>query len=492
MKRPVLRLGAEEFDVCVVGGGILGAGIARDAALRGLRVALIEKGDFASGTSSRSTKLVHGGLRYLEQRAFGLVAESCRERGILHDMAPHLVSPLSLLLPVYQSDPRSLTLIRLGATVYDWIAFRRQGRMPRHRSLSAEETLSEEPALPRANLRGAVLYHDCQMDDARLCLETALDAAHHGAAVANYCAVTGFRREGERIATARVADGMSGEEGEVRAKIFVNATGPWIEQVARLAGVDGAAVALSPTKGVHLVLPRLLKEHAVYFQARESRRMLFLIPWGDSTLLGTTDTEFTGDPDQATAEPADVDYLLEELGLLMPSSAITRPDVITSFAGVRALLQSGEQSPSARSREERIVRHGANLLSVVGGKYTTFRSIADRVVRRLFEMLGQRKSPPCRTASTPLPDRLPEPAGERLCTMPLVHASDIRHACEQEMAMTVSDVMRRRTQLALGRGGAPDTALAVSRVMAACLGWDDATRERHVQAYVAEWTRSQV
>ncbi|MBI2480452.1 MAG: FAD-dependent oxidoreductase, partial [Planctomycetia bacterium] len=213
-----------------------------------LSVALVEKGDFASGTSSRSTKLVHGGLRYLEQLSFGLVAESCRERTILLDMAPQLVTPLSFLLPAYKGDPRSLAMLRLGTTLYDWLTPLRHAATPRHRTLSASEAVTAEPSLPGERLRGAVLFYDCQMDDSRLCLETVLDACRHGAVCANYCQVTGFRQTWDRVDALQVVDQLGGDSFDLRAKCVVNATGPWVESVGQFAARETGRVSLSPTK----------------------------------------------------------------------------------------------------------------------------------------------------------------------------------------------------------------------------------------------------
>lgn len=489
MKRNPAELADKLFDLAIIGGGILGAGIARDAALRGLSVALVEKGDFASGTSSRSTKLVHGGLRYLEHLSLGLVAESCRERSILLEMAPHLVTPLSFLLPAYAGDPRSLAMLRLGTTLYDWLTPRRHAATPRHRSLSADEAVAAEPSLPSEHLRGAVLFYDCQMDDARLCLETVLDARRRGAACANYCQVTGFRQTWDRVDALQVVDHVTGNVFDVRAKCFVNATGPWIEQVGRFASRNPPPVSLSPTKGVHLVIPRINRQHGIYFQSKRDRRMIFLLPWGDDSLLGTTDTRFTQPADAVRTEMDDVDYLLEQLRELAPSRAIDAADIITSFAGVRALIRSEQRRPSRRSREERIVASGENLLTVAGGKYTTFRAIADKVVGRVSRMLGQRLAG-CVTAATPLTKRRPEKTGIRLSDSPDVYESDIVFACTDEMAVTLEDVMRRRTRLALSGRGREEVAAQVSHLVAGQMNWNEEARREQLRVYLQYWERS--
>ncbi|MCB9938200.1 MAG: glycerol-3-phosphate dehydrogenase/oxidase [Planctomycetaceae bacterium] len=489
MKRDPSALANRTFDLAIIGGGILGAGIARDAVLRGLSVALVEKGDFASGTSSRSTKLVHGGLRYLEQLSFGLVAESCRERSILLDMAPHLVTPLSFLLPSYAGDPRSLAMLRLGTTLYDWLTPRRHAATPRHRTLSASEVAAAEPSLPTDRLQGAVLFYDCQMDDARLCLETILDARRHGAACVNYCQVVGFRQTWDRVDALQVVDQVSGDSFDLRAKCFVNATGPWVERVGRFSNCETGHVAIGPTKGVHLVIPRINRKHGIYFQSQRDRRMIFLLPWGDDSLLGTTDTQFTQSADAVHTDSEDVEYLLEQLRELAPAHAIDASDIITSFAGVRALIRSDQRRPSRRSREERIVASGQNMLTVAGGKYTTFRAISEKVVHRVGRMLGQRLSR-CATATTPLPNQRPASHGVQLSQSPSVFESDIAFACKHEMAVTLEDVMRRRTRLALSRQGGEDVATQVSHLITGPLQWSEDDRRTQLNAYVKQWQSS--
>ena len=257
MNRDLTTLSGQFFDVLVVGGGIFGAGVARDAALRGLRVGLIEKADFASGTSSRSSKLIHGGFRYLEQRDFRLVFEASRERQILQRIAPHLVRPLPYLFPIFEGGPISLTKLRLGMSLYDGLALYRN--VARHRTLSAKRVMDMEPALSKRGLRGAVSFYDCQEDDARFCVEHILHATELGATCLNYCALTGFVTREDRIVAARVRDETSGSAFEIAARVFVNATGPWVERVCALTPFDATTVHLSPTKGVHLVVPRLTR-----------------------------------------------------------------------------------------------------------------------------------------------------------------------------------------------------------------------------------------
>jgi len=481
MNRDLAALTAAQFDLLVIGGGIIGAGIVRDAALRGLRAALIDKGDFASGTSSASSKLIHGGFRYLEQGAFRLVSESCRERAILQRIAPHLVRPQAFLFPVYERDRRSLSAIRLGATLYDWLAGSRN--ISPHESLSAARARMKEPALTPAGLRGAVVIHDCQEDDARFCLDNLLHAAELGAVCANYCELTGFITREDRIIAGRVLDQQSHESFEIAARVFINAAGPWVERVAGLAPFGGDAVRLSPTKGVHLLVPRLTQGHAIIFQTRRDGRNMFVLPWGECSLIGTTDTDWDGDPGHAQADAGDVEYLLAEVNRLFPDRRLAVTEIITTFAGVRALLRAEDDAPSRRSREHRIVRQGRNFLSIAGGKYTTYRLIAKQVV-------DQVSATPCRTADAPLPQHRPTPAGEKICDALAVFASDVVHACDYEMALTVCDVMRRRTGLALSQHGDVETAGIVARLMANHLHWSDAQMYSSLKDYLDDHHRA--
>ena len=483
MNRDLTALADREFDVLVIGGGIFGAGVARDAALRGLRVALVEQSDFASGTSSRSSKLIHGGFRYLAQRDFKLVFEACRERRILQRIAPHLVQPLPFLFPVYEGGPLSLAKLRLGMTLYDFLALYRN--VARHRTLSPERALMQEPTLSQHGLLGAVQFYDCQEDDARFCIENVLHAAELGAVCVNYCALTGFETREDRVIAARVSDQLGTDTFEITARVFVNAAGPWVDKVCSLTSFNAAQPLISPTKGVHLLLPRLTERHAVVFPARRDGRILFVIPWGDCSLVGTTDTDFRDDPGVVRTERADVEYLLSEVRALFPDVSVSESDIVTTTAGVRALLRSDAGTPSARSREHRVVRQGRNLLSIAGGKYTTYRLIAAQTVDAALEILNA-KAAPCRTAEVPLPNRRPAPTGEKISDSPSVFASDIVHACQHELALTLADVMRRRTQLALSRNGGAETAARVARLMAPLLDWSADEERAQIGRYLKD------
>lgn len=372
------RLRADQFDVLIIGGGIVGAGVARDATMRGLRVALIEQGDFASGTSSKTSKLIHGGLRYLEHGAFRLVAESLRERRILRTIAPELVRFLPLLLPLYAGDARTPWTVRLGLALYDLLAWR--GRLPRSRLLTAPGALTLEPSLASEGLRAAGLYADCQMDDARLCLATILQAVGFGAVCCNYVRLRAFLSADGQIRGGVGEDVLTGETVEIRAQAVVNATGPWGDQLRALSD-RSAASRLTPTKGIHLILPRLAR-HALCVQARSNRRVFFVLPWGDYSLVGTTETAVDGALDTLRADADEVGDLLEELARVLPGCRVRADDVIATFAGARPLLAfSG--SAAAASREHRIEFDRRGLCSVLGGKYTTSRAMAQQTVDAL-------------------------------------------------------------------------------------------------------------
>ena len=496
-RRQLSALGAgHSFDVLVIGGGIFGAGVARDAALRGLRVALIDKGDFASGTSSRSSKLIHGGFRYLEQGSLRLVMEACRERHILQRIAPHLVRPLPFLLPVYRGDARSLGKARIGMTLYDMLALYRNAAP--HRCLAPAATLDAEPGLARRNLLGSIRYYDCQEDDARFCLENILHAAEVGATCVNYCELAGLVMDKDRLVAATVRDTIGDQTFDICARMFVNAAGPWMERVAGLVpsrNGDRRSPMLRPTKGIHVVLPRLTGAHAIAFQAPRDGRIMFVLPWHDGSIAGTTDTDFRGDLSDVNAEADDVEYVLSAVRAILPGAPAESSDVITTFAGIRPLLNGGgggdagaaaswSAHPSSSSREWRIIRHAENFLSIAGGKYTTYRATAERVVDAVAKMLDARVRK-CETADTPLPNRRPSPAGERLADRPSVYESDILHACQAEMAMTVDDVMRRRTPLALTAHGGNDTAAAVARIMSPLMNWSEREAQASLQHYIA-------
>ncbi len=525
-------LGGEPFDVLVIGGGINGAGIARDAALRGLRTAVVERSDFASGTSSRSSKLIHGGLRYLEQGHIRLVLESVRERERLRRLAPHLVRPQEFLVPLYGS----LAPWKLAAGLWAYDLLAGWWNVRRHRMLRPRAVHAAEPALRQEGLRGAGLYFDCRTDDARLVLETMLAAVGEGAVVASYAELLGFVKEGGRIVGARVADRVGGGEVEVRARVVVNATGPWVDRVAALDAPGRTRLRL--TKGVHIVVPRARVGHraAIVLNAVQDGRVMFVIPWGEHTLVGTTDTDHEGGPDTPpVVERADVDYLLDTVNHYFPAAHLGVADVVSAFAGLRPLIApppGAAMNPSSVSREEEVFTSASGLISIAGGKLTTYRLVAAALVDRVVDTLrrggDRRRFPRSRTGKVPLPgggaapevlaatalsrdghglapavvghladrygSRLGEVLGlvarDRGLGQPIAPAlpdprAEVVEAVEREWALTLEDVLRRRTQVAL-RDGSSGAAVAtqVAALMAGPLGWDAAATETRARTYV--------
>jgi glycerol-3-phosphate dehydrogenase len=391
MRRDLQALGDGTFDVLVLGGGITGAGVALDAVLRGLRVALIDKGDFASGTSSISSKLVHGGLRYLEHGDFRLVYEALHERRRLLRNAPHLVHPLRFVVPFLAGARVPPWKWRVGLVLYDLLAG--AGNLRRSRPRSAASLHREFPGLRAAGLSGGAEFFDAQMDDARLCLAVLQSAARHGAVIANYVEAVGFEHAGGVLGGVRARDHLTGGELTVRARQVVNATGPWGDAVRRLAG-DGGAPRLRPTKGVHLVAPGRGLPAAFLLLHPDDGRVFFVMPWMNKTLIGTTDTEADATPDDARVTAGDAEYLLRGHNYYF-SPELSGADVLGLFAGLRPLLGTRPGGPSERTREFRVDTSPTGLLSVAGGKYTTYRHMAEVVTDAVVRRLGLRRR--CRT-----------------------------------------------------------------------------------------------
>jgi len=402
---PTSRLAAlagQRFDVVVIGGGIIGAGIARDAAIRGLRVALFEKHDFGSGTTAGSTRLIHGGLRYLEMLDFGLVRMDLRERETLLRIAPHLVKPLEFIMPFYGSSLFHRCKMKLGMTLYDLLSYDKS--LPRHRFLSTAELGEMEPNLCRRDLQGAMVYFDAQANSPeRLCLENIIDAREHGAQTFNYTEVTGALYPGDVIHGVRVRDWLSDDRTEVsvEGRVVVNASGAWFDRVAGKLTGPGKATQIRTTKGVHIACPPVTNRAVVVF-SRVDGRLMFVIPWLGYSWIGTTDTDFDGDPATAQATSADVGYVLRSVTEYFPTLDTTR--IYFSNAGVRALVKE-RGSKSSISRRHRIA-DGAdtgahNLISVLGGKITGYRAIAEDVVDAVCAKLNM--NAPCVTATAPLP-----------------------------------------------------------------------------------------
>jgi glycerol-3-phosphate dehydrogenase len=536
------RLGEEVYDLLVIGAGITGCGIARDAGCRGLRVALVDAQDLAGGTSSRSSRLVHGGLRYLETFDFDLVFEALRERRRLLELAPHLVRPLPFLFPVFRGDPTGLLKLGAGMWLYDTLSLFRSPR--RHRMLGVNGTLQQEPRLRTDGLLGAALYYDAQVDDARLTLAIARGAREAGADVVSYASVRSIRFAPDSPAHVGVRDELTGREVGVRARVVLNAAGPWSDAVRQIAD-PAVSPRLRPTKGVHLLFDRqrVGNRQALIFRSGVDGRVMFVLPWGTHTYVGTTDTEYSGDPGTAEADDADITYLLDSVNRIFPSAKLSEGDVISTWAGVRPLLSSeyeADLSASATSREHAIWRDGRGLVNIAGGKLTTYRSMAAEAVDRVSRILLEEwrvESGSCYTEFLPLPgapeedwdtfvwqfgreaDRLALPAGaathiaerygadaaallERVARDPSLGKPilpgfpylwvDVAHAAREEMALTLEDVLRRRLQLFyLARDGGLSIAARVATCMAEAVGLEGGAQvEEQVAVYEAAVRRT--
>lgn len=392
----IQSLQSENFDLLIIGGGITGAGIALDAAARGLKTALVEKEDFAWGTSSRSTKLIHGGLRYLKQLEFALVKEVGSERAIVHKLAPHLVVPEKMLLPLYEKRGLGYWLTSVGLKIYDWLA----GVKPedQRRMLTRQQTLSLEPLLKTDDVRGGAIYAEYRTDDARLTIEIIKQAASKGAHIGNYLKVEDFVYRENRISGVIVIDRLSEKRFTIQAAIVVNATGPWVDEIRSL-NQSRQGKQLHLTKGVHIVVPfhRLPVRQAIYFDVPDGR-MIFAIPRGRVTYIGTTDTDYQGDQDRVLATREDAHYILNAVNVTFPSALLTLADIESSWAGLRPLIHEEGKSASELSRKDEIFESATGLISIAGGKLTGYRKMAERVVDRVIELaFRDRELFPCST-----------------------------------------------------------------------------------------------
>lgn len=513
------RLATEAFDLAVIGGGITGAGIAREAALRGLRVALLEARDFASGTSSRSSRLIHGGVRYLEHGHLALVFEASRERRILLRMAPHLVRPLAFTWPVYRGARISRLRLALGLGLYDTLSLFRN--VARHERLSRDRLLAREPALRRDGLAGGATYWDAATDDARLTLANVIDAAEHGAAVLNHAPVSGVEVVAGRARGVAGHDAITGDPYLVTAATIVNATGPWTDDLRALEAPIGPS-SVRGSRGAHIAIPRdrVGNRDAVTMLHPADGRVLFALPAGDQAIVGTTEVPSGARERDVRASDGEVDYLLEAANAYFPAAALTRADVIAAWAGIRPLAAplAGDDVGSA-SREHTILRGPRGVVHVTGGKLTTYRAMAEQVVDAIDQRDGQG-----RTRTAPLPggetsleavlaevraaigdrrarERLALSHGTRwrdvwtptrerpALAAPVSDAhsltgAEVVHAVDREMACTLGDVLLRRSHAAFelpdqGRG----MARAAADLMAPRLGWSAAERDAAVAAY---------
>ena len=486
-------LGDRHFDLLVIGGGITGAGIARDAARRGLAVALVEKDDFAAGTSSRSSRLIHGGVRYLEHGYLHLVFEASRERRRLLALSPSLVRPLRFTWPVYRGARVRRWQLGAALTLYDALAlFRNVGR---HHRLRAGEVLDAEPALATEGLLGGASYWDAATDDARLTLANVLDAGHASATVLNHAEVAGLTRRanGGPVDGALVRDLLSGATVRVQARVVFNATGPWTDEIARLEE-PSAGAAVRGTKGVHIALPseRVGNRSAVTMLSPDDGRVMFTLPSGTHTIIGTTDTATNEHPHEVRASATDVRYLLSAANRFFPSARLTEGDVIAAWAGIRPLVaRTNTGDPASASREHAITRTRHGVLTVTGGKLTTYRAMAEQCVDAVVRVLGGRARR-CDTMRTPLDAPRPPAAGD---DVPLVaglpwREADVVHAAREELAESVGDVLIRRTTLAFEtRDNGRSVAPRVAAILGEQLKWTDAGIANAVTEYEREVTR---
>jgi glycerol-3-phosphate dehydrogenase len=515
---------SDPFDVLVVGGGITGAGIALDAASRGLSVGLVDRGDFASGTSSKSSKLVHGGLRYLEQRELGLVREASKERDLLGKLAPQLVEPIQFVIPV--ADRWRRAMFGVGLWTYDALASFRNIKV--HKYLSIEQTEEMVPALPKGKLKGGFSFYDSRTDDVRLVMEVLRQARRHGAVMANYCSVEDV--EAGDVCTVQLRDVHHGQSFESSARRVVVAAGVWVDQIESRTRSD-AEPRLRPSKGIHLAFPRAavpMADSAAFIPDADRKRMLFVIPWLDAVIVGTTDTDYEGDIDHPSVEEEDRRYCIDALNSSFTVD-VNEGDIAGAWAGLRPLVASKAGPTADLSRRHSIYDIADNVIGITGGKLTTYRRMAREVVNRVSSELGNETR--CRTGWIRLGtgdidalrlavdhrakklgideaaranlircygDRalhvldlatkasLTEPAAEGFAPL----AIEATYCARWEMAVHLEDFLARRTRLALvDRNAGLGASGKAAGTMADELGWDDAALAREIEAYAAEVER---
>ena len=512
------RLEAEDFDLLVIGGGITGTGVALDAASRGLRTALVERDDFASGTSSKSSKLVHGGLRYLQQGEIRLVYEALRERERLRKNAPHLVKVLPFMIPILTRDgvvSRKIARAMGSAMwMYDLTGGLRIGKL--HRRLKREAAFAHLPTMPKERLASAYLYFDATVDDARLCLAVARTAADHGAVVVNRCRVVELMKAPDGTASGAVVD-SGGTRIAVRAKVVVNASGVWSDEVRTLdEGADPDSIR--PAKGVHLTVPweKVRNDIAVVIPVPKDKRSLFVVPWGrradgtfEHTYVGTTDTDYDGPINDPQCTKDDITYVLKALNASI-TTGVTEADITGVWAGLRPLVKSASSGRTADlSRRHKVNRSASNVISVTGGKLTTYREMAQDTVDQVCDVLGSRRKSTTkdlklvgaagyRQPSDPEAAHLANRYGSAASDITALSQADGRlgdpmvpglpyikaeavYAARSEMAVTLDDVLSRRTRARLfDRPATVAAAADIARLIAVDMGWDEAEVDRQV------------
>jgi glycerol-3-phosphate dehydrogenase len=511
------------YDVIVIGGGITGAGSARDAALRGLSTLLLEKRDYASGVSSKTTRLVHGGLRYLANFELDLVAEALRERAVLRRQCPYLITPMPILIPIYRGDPHGRAAISVGIHLYELLS--RERDIPHYFTAGRERTLALEPRLEQEGLKGSALFYDHQIvQPERLVIENIVAAREAGAEVSNYASVERFEEEEEGVLVT-VKDVLSNVVRTVRSRVVINAGGPWVDRVRKAGGIDRTRI-IHPTKGIHLVLPKLSDQSL--FVASKDGRMFFIIPLDRWSLIGTTDTNYDGDLDEVHADASDVDYLLAESRRVLPGLNIARESILYTYAGIRPLAYSGEQE-SKISRKHRVIPEGrtGRIITIAGGKYTTYRNMAEDVVDAVCKKLGRPTA--CTTAREPLPGSLPSEmeeylheavpqlaaryhAGKELVEH-LVHIygsraenvlrlmqddrrlseavspqsrdvyAQVLYGVREEGARTVSDIVLRRMRLSITPSRGEQQVESIAAIAGTELDWNDDERRHWIDEF---------
>ncbi|MCG2718850.1 MAG: glycerol-3-phosphate dehydrogenase/oxidase [Nanoarchaeota archaeon] len=515
----------KQYDVLIIGGGINGSAIAHDAASRGLKVALVEKGDFSSGTTAASSKLAHGGLRYLKNYDFDLVRESLRERRFLQRIAPHLIKPIPFVMPLYRGGPNKAEIVKLGMILYDilsydksWMKYDEQ-KIPLHKILSIREALIEEPRIMRKNLRCAVKYWDCQISSPeRLCLEYLLTAAGNGANVSNYTEVERVLIKDNKVKGVEVRDKTNGMEYKINADIVVNATGPWLDKI--IEKYDGNhKPLLRVTKGIHIITPKI-SNSAVVLSSKKTGRAFFVENWHNHGLIGTTDADFRGDLDSVNATKQDIEGLVDELNEVYNGN-ISLNDIKYSYAGVRPLINEEEKNETEISRKYNIREESIEgLITVLGGKITTARNLAENAVNVIYKRLGKEIAP-CKTKYIPLygstrghKDFLSKELKshrDKNLTKHLINTygskyekvlnyinpdveqrishnqQDIKaqvfYSLEEEMALTLEDFMLRRTHMGVLGQSSNISAFIVADIMAHYLGWDNTKKFEEVDKF---------
>ena len=463
------------LDVLVIGGGIVGAGIARDAAMRGMRTGLVEQHDFASGTSSRSSRLLHGGIRYLAQGRVGLVREANKEKTVLREIAPHLAEPLPFIFPTRKGSPWSRWKLSIGVKLYDLLCGLR--RLGRSSSLSVQETLALLPGLSTEKLTGSVRYFDALTNDARLVIDTLRSAARHGAAVHNYVRFVDAQQQGN-VWNCQLED-RSGKHFEASARTVVNAAGPWSDRV------PNSSTKLRLTKGVHLVIDRHRLPVPEAVVIAEGERILFAIPWGERVILGTTDTDYDGPLDNPPCNDEDIDYILYSVIDAFPTAQLERTDVLSTWAGLRPLVADPHGNPSDISRRHQVTMSHPGWWDVTGGKLTTYRLMAEETVSAIAKRLGMRGAERCRTAHVPLLETASTDDPSGILPPPVSHES-VKHFCRSEWAWHLDDVMIRRSSWHYYHRDRREIAKRVAQWMAGELGWSEPQKRAELSHYIEQ------